>query len=72
MPQQGDQSMPELKITLIRSPIGNKEPHKRTVKALGIKKLNQTVVLPDNEQVRGMVKAVRHLVTVESVDGKTK
>ena len=60
--------MPELKITLTRSPIGNQEQHKRTVKALGITKMHQTVVLPDNDQVRGMVRAVRHLVHVESVD----
>ena len=60
--------MAELKVTLIRSTIGNKEHHKRTVRALGITKMNQTVVLPDNEQIRGMVKAVRHLVTVEVVD----
>lgn len=60
--------MAELKITLTRSPIGCKEQHKRTVKALGIYRMNQTVVLPDNEAVRGMVKAVRHLVTVESAE----
>ena len=60
--------MPELKITLTRSPIGNQEQHKRTVRALGITRMHQTVVLPDNDQVRGMIKAVRHLVTVESAN----
>ena len=60
--------MSQLKITLTRSPIGSKEPHKRTVRALGITKMNQSVVRPDNDQIRGMVKAVRHLVTVEPVE----
>ena len=62
--------MSQLKITLTRSPIGNKEPQKRTVRALGITRMNQSVVQPDNEQIRGMIKAVRHLVTVEPVEAK--
>jgi large subunit ribosomal protein L30 len=59
--------MSQLKITLTRSPIGSKEQHKRTVRALGITKMQQTVVLPDNDAVRGMVKSIRHLLTVEPV-----
>ena len=39
--------------------------HKKTVEALGLKKLNKTVVLPDNAATRGMVQQVRHLVKVE-------
>jgi large subunit ribosomal protein L30 len=60
--------MSQLKITLTRSPIGSKEQHKRTVRALGITKMQQTVVLPDNDSVRGMIKSVRHLLTVEHAE----
>lgn len=54
-----------LDITLIRSPIGYNQRQKRTVAALGLRKLNQTVVRPDNPAVRGMVRAIEHLVKVE-------
>ena len=57
--------MPDLKITLVRSPIGFNYSQKRTVKALGISKMHQTVVRPDNEAVRGMVKSIEHLLKVE-------
>jgi len=60
--------MPEIKITLVRSTIGAQETHKRTVRALGLRRMHQTVVRPDNGQVRGMVKAVRHLVSVEPAE----
>ena len=55
----------QLKITLVKSPIGSKEPHKRTLKALGLKKLNATVTQADSPSIRGMVDQVKHLVTVE-------
>ena len=57
--------MAELKVTLVESTIGAVPKHKRTVEALGLKKLNKTVVLPDNACVRGMVKQVEYLVKVE-------
>ena len=57
-----------LRITLARSPIGFSETQKRTVKALGLSKMNQSVVRPDNDQVRGMVRAVNHLLRVETLD----
>ena len=57
--------MSELKVTLVKSTIGAVPKHKRTVEALGLKKLNKTVVLPDNACVRGMVKQVEYLVKVE-------
>jgi len=59
--------MAELKITLTRSPIGFNEKQKRTVRALGLTKMHKTVVQPDNDQIRGMVRAVSHLVRVETV-----
>ena len=54
--------MADLKITLVKSTIGAVPKHKKTVEALGLKKLNKTVVLPDNAATRGMVKQVSHLV----------
>ena len=59
--------MADLKITLVKSTIGAVPKHKKTVEALGLKKLNKTVVLPDNASTRGMVKQVSHLVKVEEV-----
>ena len=54
-----------LKITLVKSTIGAVPKHKRTVEALGLKKLHKTVELPDNAATRGMIKQVQHLVKVE-------
>ena len=55
----------ELKITLVKSTIGAVPKHKKTVEALGLKKVNKTVELPDNAATRGMIKQVQHLVKVE-------
>ena len=57
--------MAELKVTLVKSTIAAVPKHKKTVEALGLKKLNKTVVLPDNAATRGMVQQVKHLVKVE-------
>ena len=57
----------DIKITLVKSTIGAVPKHKKTVEALGLKKVNKTVVLPDNAATRGMVKQVQHLVKVEEV-----
>lgn len=54
-----------LKVTLVKSTIGAVPKHKRTVEALGLKKLNKTVTLPDNAATRGMIKQVEYLVKVE-------
>ena len=54
--------MANLKVTLVKSTIGAVPKHKKTVEALGLKKLNKTVELPDNAATRGMVQQVRHLV----------
>ena len=53
-----------IKIKYVRSAIGYNEDQKRTVKALGLTKLHQTVERPDNPAVRGMVNAIQHLVEV--------
>ncbi len=57
----------KLKITLVKSPIGAKPKHKKTVEALGLRKLNKTVEMPDNAATRGMVQQIRHLVKVEEI-----
>jgi large subunit ribosomal protein L30 len=54
-----------LRITLIRSAIGSKPKHRGTVRALGLRKLNQTVTQPDRPEIRGMIAAIPHLVRVE-------
>jgi large subunit ribosomal protein L30 len=54
-----------LKVTLVKSPIGAVPKHKRTVEALGLRKLNKTVELPDNDATRGMIKQVEYMVKVE-------
>jgi large subunit ribosomal protein L30 len=58
-----------LKITLVKSPIGQKQRQKDTVRGLGLRKMHQTVIRPDNPQMRGMVFAIQHLVVVEEIDG---
>ena len=57
----------KLKITLVKSTIGSIPKHKKTVEALGLKKPNKTVEMPDNAAIRGMVNQVRHLVKVEEI-----
>ena len=54
-----------LKVTLVKSPISAKPNHRATVEALGLRKLNKTVELPNNAATLGMVKQVQHLVKVE-------
>ena len=55
----------ELKITLVRSPIGYSKRQKGTVRALGLRRTQQTVVHEDTAVIRGMINHVRHLVEVE-------
>lgn len=59
--------MAKLKITLTRSLIGRPENQRATVKALGLGKMNSSVVQEDNDVIRGMIRKVEHLVTVEEV-----
>ena len=60
--------MPKLRITWTRSTIGRRFDQKRTVKALGLRRLGHTVELGDSPSVRGMIKKVHHLVTVEEAE----
>lgn len=54
-----------LKITWKKSAIGYKEDQKRTIRALGLRRLGQTVVHGDSPSVRGMIRKVKHLLAVE-------
>ena len=56
-----------LKITLVKSPIGAIPKHRATVEAMGLRKLNKTIVLPDNAATRGQIQQIRHLLKVEEV-----
>lgn len=60
--------MVKLKITQVRSTIDRKEPQKRTIAALGLGKIRRTVIHNDTPQIRGMINAVKHLITVEEID----
>ncbi|MGD8554198.1 MAG: 50S ribosomal protein L30 [Anaerolineales bacterium] len=55
----------KLRVTLVRSPIGYSLRQKRTVRALGLRRMHQTVEHEDNPVVRGMITKVRHMLKVE-------
>ena len=54
-----------LKVTLVHSPIGTKQAHRACVRGLGLRKIRQTVELPDMPSVRGMIHTVAYLVKCE-------
>ena len=56
-----------LKITLVKSPIGAVPKHRATVQSMGLRKLNKTIVLPDNAATRRQFQQIRHLIKVEEV-----
>lgn len=60
----------KLRITLTKSIIGSLQNHRATVKALGLRKMHQTVEHTDTPGIRGMIHKVQHLVTVEEVEGE--
>jgi large subunit ribosomal protein L30 len=57
--------MAKLKITLVKSPISQKEDQQLTVRSLGLRRLRQSVIYEDTRSLRGMIHKVRHLVVVE-------
>ncbi|MBN9393476.1 MAG: 50S ribosomal protein L30 [Chloroflexi bacterium] len=57
----------QIKVTLLKSPIRSRGNHKDTIKSLGLHRINDSHVLPDNPAVRGMVNTVRQWVKVEEV-----
>ncbi|MBC9955922.1 50S ribosomal protein L30 [Yimella sp. cx-51] len=60
--------MATLKVTQVKSEIGNKPKARETLRSLGLKRIGHTVEQEDRPEIRGMVRAVRHLVTVEEID----
>ncbi len=58
----------KLKVTLIRSGTNRPEQQKLTIKGLGLTRLHKTVVLNDTPAIRGMIRAVSHMVTVEPAE----
>lgn len=60
--------MANLKVTLVKSTIGAIPKHRKTIEALGLRKLNSTNIHQDNEAIRGMVEQVKHLVKVEEIN----
>jgi large subunit ribosomal protein L30 len=60
--------MTELRVTQIKSRIGGTQAQRDTLRSLGLRRIGHVVVKADRPEIRGMVHAVRHLVTVEEVD----
>jgi large subunit ribosomal protein L30 len=59
---------PFLVVTQVRSSIGVKPKHRGTLRALGLRRIGATNVLPDRPEIRGMIARVPHLVTVSEVE----
>ncbi|MCO7220014.1 50S ribosomal protein L30 [Klenkia sp. PcliD-1-E] len=59
--------MAQLKVTQIKSGIGTKPNQRQTLRSLGLKRINHTVVQEDRPEIRGMVATVTHLVSVEEI-----
>lgn len=57
----------QIKVTLVRSPIGFQPKHRECVRGLGLKRLHQTVVLEDTPSIRGLVNRIEYMVRVETV-----
>lgn len=60
--------MPKVKITLKKSTICCPETQKKTIKSLGLKKMNHSVIKEDCPEIRGQINKVRHLVAVEEIE----
>jgi large subunit ribosomal protein L30 len=61
-------SSKRIKVTQIRSAIGTKPNQRQTLRSLGLKRINDSVVQEDRPEIRGMVATVPHLVTIEEID----
>ena len=59
--------MAKVKVTLKRSLIGRPETQRKTVRALGLRKINSVVELPDNPAIRGQLHKVEYLISVEEI-----
>ena len=59
--------MAQIKVTQIKSGIGTKPNQRQTLRSLGLKRINDSIVQEDRPEIRGMVATVPHLVTVEEI-----
>ncbi len=57
----------KLKVTLVKSVIGQVPKNRATVESMGLRKIGKSIILPDNEATRGQIRQVNHLVKVEEV-----
>jgi large subunit ribosomal protein L30 len=69
MSDQGQSKSKIVRITLVKSPIGYTQRHKATIRALGLRRMHQTVEHEDSPSLRGMLYKVNHLVEVVEVEG---
>jgi large subunit ribosomal protein L30 len=60
--------MAKIRVTYVKSMIGYRQSQKDTIRSLGLRRLNQSVVVDDNPSMRGMVETVRHLVRVDQAE----
>ena len=58
----------KLKITLVKSTIGANPKNRKIVEPLGFKKLNSTIIRPDNDAMRGALRHISHMVKVEEIE----
>ncbi len=58
----------KIRVTQVRSTIGQKPSHRKTVEALGLRRIGQTREFGDSPQIRGMIEKVNHMVTWEEVE----
>jgi len=65
-----DSTTPQLKVTQVRSIIGNKKAARDSVRSLGLKRIHQSVVVEDTPVNRGYLNTATHLLSIEKVDGK--
>lgn len=68
MAKKKEQPTKMLRVKLVRSVIGYQQDQRDTVRSLGIRKMQQTVEVPDNPVMRGMINKVIHLLSVEEVE----
>jgi large subunit ribosomal protein L30 len=55
----------KIKVTLVKSPIGCRAPHRATVRGLGLRRMNHTVEVIDTPEVRGMIRSIAFLLRTE-------
>jgi large subunit ribosomal protein L30 len=60
--------MAQLRVTQVKSAIGGTSTQRASLRSLGLRRIGQVVLKPDRPEFRGMIQAVRHLITVEEVD----